>query len=77
MILITILLQCDSLGGKAHSPSQCHMAPALSSLKYLGTLLVKKNETSDLKRKQKLLRSMKVKPLMYKNYLNFIDHART
>ncbi len=41
-------------------PVECHMGPALSSLKYLGTLLIKRNDSNDLKRKQKLLRSMKV-----------------
>ena len=49
-----------SLGGKPHSPGDCHMRPALSSLKFMGHLLQKENENIELKRKQKVLRSIKV-----------------
>lgn len=49
-----------SQSGAYHSPGDCHMEPALSSLRFLRQLLQKETETVKLKRKQKVLRSIRV-----------------
>jgi len=54
-------VQCAQLGiGEPHSPDECNMGPALSSLQHLHQYMRKSPDKKTLKLRQKIIRSLKV-----------------